>query len=545
MTQNQGKLQEALEAYNKSLVINPDYANAYYNIGVTLIGVVFKQPNSFLQKTITLLLDKKLYVRPNEISRTAISLLKFEPNLKQNLQTSSEPEVQLRLLEVIKDLSELPLLMKLMSVCPIPDVDLENLFLKLRACLLFSMSDLTSSNEVLKFQSALALQCFTNEYIYNQSEHEDEALKDLEVAVTEALTNGDQPSSGSILCLASYRPLYQYEWSSMLLITDEIEEVFIRQILEPNQEARFKTNLPVLEEINDKVSSKVRDQYEVSPYPRWVNSRLALKPASISQVVRETTLKLFFDEIKKVEAPTILIAGCGTGQHSIATATRFKGSKVLAIDLSLSSLSYAKRKTEELGIKNVEYMQADILDLGKLGRQFDIVESSGVLHHMSDPMAGWKVLTDCLKPGGLMKIGLYSDLARQNIVEMRREITEAGIGSTESEMKSFRKMVITSDQKHHNEIVNSPDFYSLSTLRDLLFHVQEHRFTIPQIKDCLLQLGLEFSGFDTDQIVTTFRLANTDTDDLYDLDKWHAFEVTNPGIFAGMYQFWCQKKTQT
>ena len=92
-----------------------------------------------------------------------------------------------------------------------------------------------------------------------------------------------------------------------------------------------------------------------------MNSRLALKPASISQVVRETTLKLFFDEIKKVEAPTILIAGCGTGQHSIATATRFKGSKVLAIDLSLSSLSYAKRKTEELGIKNVEYMQADIL----------------------------------------------------------------------------------------------------------------------------------------------------------------------------------------
>ena len=115
----------------------------------------------------------------------------------------------------------------------------------------------------------------------------------------------------------------------MLLITDEIEEVFIRQILEPNQEARFKTNLPVLEEINDKVSSKVRDQYEVSPYPRWVNSRLALKPASISQVVRETKLKLFFNEIKKVEAPTILIAGCGTGQHSIATATRLKGSKVL------------------------------------------------------------------------------------------------------------------------------------------------------------------------------------------------------------------------
>ena len=132
-------------------------------------------------------------------------------------------------------------------------------------------------------------------------------------------------------------------------------------------------------------------------------------------------LKLFDDAIKEVEAPNILIAGCGTGQHSIGTAARFKDSKVLAIDLSLSSLSYAKRKTEELGIQDIDYMQADILDLGKLGRQFDIVESAGVLHHMEDPVAGWRVLTDCLKPGGLMKIGLYSELAREHIVEIRQE----------------------------------------------------------------------------------------------------------------------------
>tara|TARA_B100000787_G_scaffold93930_1_gene69343 strand:+ start:154 stop:381 length:228 start_codon:yes stop_codon:yes gene_type:complete len=68
------------------------------------------------------------------------------------------------------------------------------------------------------------------------------------------------------------------------------------------------------------------------------------------------------------------------------------------------------------GFKNIEYMQADILDLGNLDKKFDIVESSGVLHHMDDPMAGWKVLTDCLKPAGLMNLGLYSELARPHIV---------------------------------------------------------------------------------------------------------------------------------
>ena len=314
-------------------------------------------------------------------------------------------EVEPKLLSIIADISELPLLLKLMSVCPLPDLDLENLFSELRASLLLSISDLTGSPGELKFQSALALQCFTNEYIYNQSEHEDEALAALEVAAKQALSNGDQPSPQSILCLASYRPLNQYEWSSSLRITNEIEDVFTRQVVEPNQEAQFKTVLPVLGDITDEVSSKVRDQYEVSPYPRWVNLGLRLKPAPISKVVEEIKLKLFDDKIKDIQSPNILIAGCGTGQHSIGTAARFKGSKVLAIDLSLSSLSYAKRKTEELGIQNIDYMQADILDLGKLGRQFDIVESAGVLHHMDDPLAGWRVLTDCLKPGGLMKIG--------------------------------------------------------------------------------------------------------------------------------------------
>ena len=159
------------------------------------------------------------------------------------------------------------------------------------------------------------------------------------------------------------------------------------------------------------------------------------------KVVDTIKLKLHDNKITEVDKPEILIAGCGTGQHSIGTAARFKFSKVLAIDLSLSSLAYAKRKTEELGIENINHMQADILDLRQLNKQFDIIESSGVLHHMDNPMAGWKALKDCLKPGGLIKIGLYSEIARQHIVEMRKEIGNAGIGSSYATMTSFREKV--------------------------------------------------------------------------------------------------------
>ena len=95
--------------------------------------------------------------------------------------------------------------------------------------------------------------------------------------------------------------------------------------------------------------------------------------------------------------PQILVAGCGTGQHSIATANKFKNSCITAIDLSLNSLGYAKLKTEQLGITNIEYLQADILDLDLLNKDFDVIESVGVLHHMADPVAGWKVPKEMFK----------------------------------------------------------------------------------------------------------------------------------------------------
>jgi hypothetical protein len=160
---------------------------------------------------------------------------------------------------------------------------------------------------------------------------------------------------------------------------------------------------------------------------------------------------------------------------------------------------------------------------------------------MNDPMAGWRALTDCLKPSGLMNIGLYSELGRQDVVEMRNQMKLLDWGSDETEIKAFRREMIGSEKKYHKQILSSFDFYSLSMLRDLLFHVQEHRFTLNQIKNCLADLNLEFCGFQSKKIVDKFKLTNVETEDLYELDKWEMFEEDNPRTFAGMYQFWSQK----
>jgi SAM-dependent methyltransferase len=265
------------------------------------------------------------------------------------------------------------------------------------------------------------------------------------------------------------------------------------------------------------------------------------KAKSISEICGELNLHLHSESIKNVTAPAILIAGCGTGQHSIETASRFSDCQVTAVDLSLASLAYAKRKTTEFGITNIEYLQADILKLNNLEQKFDIIESVGVLHHMDEPMAGWRVLTDLLKPGGLMKIGLYSELARHFIAEVRKEITALRLGTSEADIRKFKQSLVESHDENHQLLTKLSDFFSLSMLRDLIFHVQEHRFTLVQIKNSLDELGLKFCGFINKDAISNFRELHGKDADIYDLALWHQYEESNPRAFIGMYQFWCQK----
>ena len=180
-----------------------------------------------------------------------------------------------------------------------------------------------TSLELLKLQSALALQCFINEYIYDETEEEEEILKSLDSSVKNTLKNKEQPSPQIILALASYKALNEYDWCNLLVVTDDIKEVFSHHVEAPNEEEKLKKDLPILEEITDSVSTKVREQYEESPYPRWVNLGLPPKASSISNVVEQIKLKLHDRKIVEVGKPDILIAGCGTGQHPIETAKRF------------------------------------------------------------------------------------------------------------------------------------------------------------------------------------------------------------------------------
>jgi SAM-dependent methyltransferase len=239
----------------------------------------------------------------------------------------------------------------------------------------------------------------------------------------------------------------------------------------------------------------------------------------------------------------ILIAGCGSGRQSIETARRYPQARVLAIDLSLRSLSYALRKTRELALSNLDYAQADILHLPGIERTFDVIEASGVLHHLADPMQAWRTLLTRLRPGGFMRIGLYSELARRDIVAARKFIAQGGYKPTVEDIRRYRQELMAQPPESAPAgILTSGDFFATSACRDLLFHVQETRLTLPQIGAFIAETGLEFLGFQLDgRARHRYRTRFPNDHAMTDLAQWHAFEMENPATFSNMYQFWARR----
>jgi hypothetical protein len=132
-----------------------------------------------------------------------------------------------------------------------------------------------------------------------------------------------------------------------------------------------------------------------------------------------------------------------------------------------------------------------------------------------------------------MKIGLYSELARAPIVRARAQIAARGYGVSSPEIRKFRQEIEHFlDAETVSTLLASPDFYSMSGCRDLVFHVQEHRFTLPQIAVIIAGLRLDFLGFEPQPSIGPRGEVRRD------LSRWHEFEIGHPYTFKGMYQFW-------
>jgi Flp pilus assembly protein TadD/2-polyprenyl-3-methyl-5-hydroxy-6-metoxy-1,4-benzoquinol methylase len=482
--------------------------------------------------------------RPGALSRAAARLIRSDPVIGPLVMDAaaawSDGESRLCLAQLLGDTGFAPLaddalLRATLMSAPVTDIALERFLTVLRGAMLRG-EERPDDPDALALAAALAQQCFINEYVFLPGTDE--------LAAARALAERADITALQLLLVAAYIPLHSLADAEKLLERSwpaPVEAVLTQQLREPLQEQRLRADIPRLTGIENPVSRSVQNQYEENPYPRWVRPAPET-PSSIGNFLSSKFPFAPFERPAGLALKDILIAGCGSGQGSIAMARRFGDTNMLAVDLSLASLGYARRKSQELGL-SIAYAQADILELEKTERQFDLIESMGVLHHLADPFAGWRALLPLLRPGGFMLLGLYSERARRPVLAARALIAERGLGGSADDIRGFRQELIQSgDPQLYASVLESEDFFSLSTCRDLLFHVQEQGLRLGQIARFIQSHNLNLLGFELDDaVLAQYRKRFREDRAATDLACWEAFEADHPGLFGGMYIFWVQK----
>ncbi|HVO87477.1 MAG TPA: tetratricopeptide repeat protein [Casimicrobiaceae bacterium] len=448
-------------------------------------------------------------------------------------------------LDAMTALAEDPLVAALLENAQVCDASLEHLLKRTRRALLdaqLGSATHDGAGRLLGLSAALARQCYINEYVFFAADDELERASALRDAVQRALQSDGSAAPAAIAAVAAYFPLHGITRIDVLnrnALSPTLRALLAQQVDEPRAEAALASATRMLTTIDDDLSQRVRQQYEENPYPRWTRLAPVTGPASCDAQLRELFPLVAFEPLAK-EAPEILVAGCGTGQETCDLARQWPRARIVAVDLSRASLGYAQRKAREAGLANVEFAQADILRLRSVGRSFDVIASVGVLHHLDDPGAGLGELVSMLRPGGFMRLGFYSELARRHVLAARQFIADHGYTADPAGIRACRQALL--QEPAWAAIAKSRDFYTTSECRDLLFHVREHRFDIPGLARMIDGAGLRFVGFLLDPSMRQrYRSRYPDDVAMANLEHWHRFEIDHPDAFTGMYRFWAQR----
>ena len=520
---NQGKPAQAQQLYVRALLLDPQnkrYKSAFVNC---LPHINYRQFNPSVRKAIFLCLNDP-DIMHRKISNSWLEQVVPDPEMAPLINLFSCDNY--KAFKKSADFDVLPqslnneFFLAGFKKCLLMDLQFEPLVIYLRRFYLLEASE-EQKKEARLFLFALATKCFNNEYIYSFSNEEQ--------TYVETLRKNKKLSLEDTVLLGCYVPLYTLdkagELSALRARSENSEEMDLiqLQIDEPLEERKILQTIESFSPVKNDVSNNVQAQYEEHPYPRWVS---CMKPGLNAKQQQQSVGR------------DVLIAGCGTGHEAVLTSVQMPNAAIDAIDLSKNSLSYAIRKSQSHKLKNIRFLQGDILDLKVLDKFYDLIFSSGVLHHMENPAAGLKVLRDILKPGGVTSISLYSEIGRRHIAVCQQWVKDQGYVPTTEGMRQFRLDIMAmEDTNPLKKIAHISDFYSASECRDLIFHVQEHRFTCLRLKEMIESLDLILLHFGTRvlQVRNKYHQHYPEDPKGINLQNWHEFETQNPQSFILMY----------
>jgi len=297
-----------------------------------------------------------------------------------------------------------------------------------------------------------------------------------------------------------------------------------------------------------------------------------------------------FDSQKKTR---VLIAGCSSGVEVMQADTIYSNIDIIGIDSSTTNVSYAIRQNEELGVK-AKFFVADIPQIERThfnNELFDMIVVHGALNHFTDPLKPWEKLANLLRPGGLMRVSVFSKNFLDFVSKCRRFLSDkfsppifensvptlsSKFGknanatvlprvlrsATVDEIRKARSLMLDSgdpnamgqqqtggvDEELQEEMLMIPSFYSLNEFTDLIFHPQIVAFTFTTIGSCLDRLGLKLVGFEfpgiMQETILSYRVEYPDDPNFLNCEYLEKFEEKNPYAFKNFAQsiiFACEK----
>lgn len=250
----------------------------------------------------------------------------------------------------------------------------------------------------------------------------------------------------------------------------------------------------------------VRAQYEELPYPprdpEAERTRLINTLGDALDVVNYYC----FGGTQDYKGFRALVAGGGTGDGLVFLAEQLRGSgaEIIYLDFSEASLDVAKARCRVRGLDaGVTFIRESLLNLPKLGLgAFDFINCTGVLHHLEDPDAGLRALSDVLKDNGALYVMVYAKYGRAGIYPLQDALklvagpelpTSERVRATRAIVKSLpaAHLFKLAEQRNMEELREHGD----AGLFDLLLHAQDRCYTVPEIYAWLKRTGLQLVQF--------------------------------------------------
>lgn len=285
----------------------------------------------------------------------------------------------------------------------------------------------------------------------------------------------------------------------------------------------------------------VKEQYEKFPYPYYSIKNLFSKPLTCTNLHAnfESGASLVHKKLISHNGKKIALLGCGTNEP-LVFAQSHPDASITAIDLSKKTLTHSKIKTTLNRLTNINYQNTELIEFcNQNPKTFDYVHSYGVLHHLSNPQAGFEAVSKTLKPEGFARLMVYSKSARQRISDLRRLLQLLKINFHQSSFEKQIKNFIASLPTAHPlrlTFETHPEVKTKQGLVDAFLHAQETSFYLNDLIEMLKKAGLFIHAWDFSQ--NTTNLINSATGQSL-IEKINYLEATDQ--WPTPFVFWVAK----